>query len=615
MIGTRLDTRIAAWAEAGPARPAVRCAGRTLSRAELDALAAHVARRLRSDGVRRGHLVAVALRPSPGQVAALLGVLRAGAAYVPIDPAHPAELVGHLLDDADPAAVLCDAGSPVAVHAAAARRTVLELDDEDGRLRAGTPAEQDGEVSPDDPCYVIYTSGSTGRPKGCANHHRGVMNTLAAVTRAVGLEETSRMLQVSSASFDMSVFEVFGTLAAGACVVLPTKAERRDPQRLLEMLATEEITHWSSAPSPFVAVLNRVVETGGRLPGSLRVVLLGGDRFPPGLVRRLAERAPGARAVNVAGVTEVSYCSTAHLAGPDDEHRARVPWGTALDGQRLYVLDADMAPVPHGTVGELFIGGFGVGLGYWRRPELTAGRFLPDPFADRPGARMYRTGDLVQMDRHGVVDYLGRMDRQVKVAGVRIEPGEIESVLEQHAAVREAVVVAREDGGQAQVVAYVSLRPDTTWTATDCQSHLGERLPEAMVPHRVVLLEEMPRLPSGKLDRDALPPPPAPASPEPAGTGQDAVLDLVRRTFAGLLDLDDFPPDGEFFALGGDSLTAARAVGSLRDDLGIELPVRILFEAPTPRTLAAGIAATGRRQGVDVERTAHRVTAAGPVSR
>ncbi|OXM42619.1 non-ribosomal peptide synthetase [Amycolatopsis alba] len=477
---------------------------RTLTYRELDERANRLAHFLRAQGVGAEQLVGICLPRSELMIIATLGVLKAGAAYVPLDPGYPPARLNYMARDAEATVVLTHSSVTAAEQLDAGIR-FIRLDTEWATVAASPAARPDAGAEGAGLAYVIHTSGTSGPPKGSANEHAKVVNTLHGVNEAYELTPADRMLAISSLSYDMSVYEVFGTLAAGAAVIVPSDAETVDPGRLLDLLVGQQVTAWSSAPALLDAL---VTHTRGGMPGvRLRVVGLGGDRMPPALPGRLFELIPGVRLLNLAGMTESSYCSLAYRV----THRSYpggVPWGRPYANQRVYILDKHGRPTPVGVPGELFIGGAGPGRGYWRRPRLTAQRFLPDPFGTEPGSRVYATGDHARFRSNGDVEFLGRLDKQIKIRGFRIEPGEIEAELSTHASVNEPVVIAFDDGrGEPKLAAYVTPRGEKRPTAAELRAYLTALLPAHMVPSVYLVLDRLPLLPSGKLDRAALPSP------------------------------------------------------------------------------------------------------------
>ncbi|WP_175482817.1 non-ribosomal peptide synthetase [Actinokineospora iranica] len=572
-----LHELIAERARVSPDAVAVVDNGREVTYGDLDARADRLAHVLRGHGAGPERLVGICAYRGAEVVVGVLAVLKAGAAYVPLDPAYPARRLDYLLDDSQVDVVLADERSADLLPE---RATVVRLDqphpDADGPPESG--------VEPENLCYVIYTSGSTGEPKGAANTHVGVVNTMAALVSRLRLDSTSRLLQTSSLNFDMSAFDILATLLAGGALVLPDSATAGDPRRLLDLAHEAGVTAWSSTPALFTGAIDHAYETGAGLPPGLRLVLLGGDRFPPSVPAALAALAPGCRAYNFAGVTEASFTTTAYRVRTEDGHG--VPWGRPLPNQRMYVLDAYQRPVPIGSPGELYLGGAGVGRGYWRRPELTARRFLADPFW-RAGARMYRTGDRVRQRGDGTVEFLGRLDDQVKVRGFRVELGEVEAVLGAHPLVRAVVAGVRGD----RLVAYLVFGDPVP--VEDLREFLRARVPDHLVPAAFVALGRIPLTPGGKIDRDALAAIEIPAGRPDLATPYLPPRDELERAIVAewtrVLGVDGIGADDEFAALGGHSLLATPMMSALSAVLGVPLSARDLFEAATPARLAQRI--------------------------
>lgn len=608
-----LHTLIDRRAAAHPDSPAVECGDTVLTYRELTRRADRLAHRLRALGAGPEQLVGICLPRSADMVVALLGILKAGAGYVPLDPAYPRRRVEFMVRDSRVSLVVTDrsaAGdllaSPDAGGAAAGPRLVL-VDDGTGHVPPGPPEElaRDRTLA-----YVIYTSGSTGAPKGSANEHGGVVNTLTGLNRTLGLGAADRMLAISSLNYDMSVYEVFGSLLAGACVVVPPDdMEVTDPEALRRLLAGARVTSWSSAPALLELLVNHVHGNGGLEGCPLRLAVLGGDRLPPPLAGRLAELLPGLRLYNLAGMTEVSFCSTYHLVRRPEPVPGSIPWGRPLPNQRLYVLDEHGEPVPVGVRGELFIGGAGIRRGYWRRPGLTARRFVPDPFDPEGAGRLYRTGDAARWRASGELEFLGRLDHQVKLRGLRIEPGEIEAALTGHPDVETGLVLLRGEGRDRRLVAYLTTRGPLPPSTGELRRHLRERLPEHMVPSAFILLDGFPLMPSGKIDRAALPEPDT-LRPDLADA-YVAPTEPLERVLAGIwsevLEVDRVGAADDFFDLGGHSLLVTQAVSRIRDLFRVDFPVRSFLAAGTVLALAARLRAEAAAAGMDADRAAELV--------
>ncbi|QKG19908.1 non-ribosomal peptide synthetase [Actinomadura verrucosospora] len=539
-----------------PEAVAVVAGGESCTFRELDERADRFARHLAGRGVVPGSLAAVTLPPGIDHVAAVLGILRLGAAFVPVDPAYPAARIAHILADS------------------AAKVVVTP---QDAASAAGCPAERpDVAVSPDDRCYVIYTSGSTGEPKGVVLRHRGVVNNLLDINGRFGVGPGDSVLGLSSTGFDMSVYELLGVPGAGGTVVLPEPELARDPAHWADLVAEHGITLWNSAPALLQLFLDEVETSADLPPDSLRLALCGGDWVPVTMPDRLRALAPGLEFVVLGGATEASIHSIVHVVDEVDPAWQALPYGRPMANQHAYILDGAGRPVPIGVPGELHLGGRGVGLGYLRRPELTAEKFV-----QWRGRRLYRTGDRARWRPDGVIELLGRIDLQIKVNGVRIEPGEIEHALRDRPEVREAVVVARTDGdGGRRLVGHLVADPglDTERLRRD----LARTLPASMVPSRLTVLDELPLSPNGKVDRAALAArddrPAAVVRTPPRGPDEERVAGVWREVL-GIAEIDR---DGDFFALGGDSFKAVRAARLL----GGGISVMTVFRHPTVAALA-----------------------------
>ncbi|HEX8690813.1 MAG TPA: amino acid adenylation domain-containing protein, partial [Longimicrobium sp.] len=570
-----LHALFAAQAARTPDAPAAEFAGETLTYASLDARAERLARRLRCAGVGPETVVALSVERSLRLPVALLGVLKAGGAYLPLDPSYPPERLRYMLEDSRAGVLLTEraVGEGIAAELSAAGGTVvfLDEDDEHGGDAPERAAEPGPAAAPGNLAYVIYTSGTTGRPKGVMVTHRSAARLVMAQTEKLGFGPGERVLQFAPLSFDTSVAEIFTALCSGSCLVGEPADALLPGAPLARLLAERRITHAKFTPSALAAV------PPAALP-ELRTLVVGGEACTGELVARWGE---GRRFINVYGPTEATVRAAWAELTPAD---AVPPIGRPLAGARLYVLDEAFAPRPVGVAGELYVGGEGVARGYLGRPALTAERFVPDPFAVEPGMRLYRTGDRARWRSDGQLDFLGRVDEQVKVRGYRIEPGEIEAVLREHADVREAAVVAREDrSGEKRLVAYVVGGEAAEPRAL--RAHLSARLPDYMVPGAFVRLEALPLTPSGKVDRRALP------APDRAAAGaylapRTAAEEVLAGIWGEVLDLERVGVEDNFFELGGHSLVATRVVSRVRQAFGVEIPLRAVFEAQTVGALA-----------------------------
>ncbi|HEX8273687.1 MAG TPA: amino acid adenylation domain-containing protein [Longimicrobiaceae bacterium] len=574
---------VSAQAARTPGAVAVAFEGEALSYAELEARSNRLARRLRGLGVGPETRVGVCLERSAGLVVALLAVLKAGGAYVPLDPEHPAERLAYLAEDAGAPVLLTLEPLLERVPARGARLLCLDRDADGVAAESAEPLPPG--AGPDNLAYVIYTSGSTGRPKGAMNTHRGVANRLLWMQAEYGLGPGDVVLQKTPFGFDVSVWELFWPLLAGARLVPARPGGHQDPAYLSELVEREGVTTLHFVPS----MLRAFLEAGEPARcGSLRRVVCSGEALPYELTERFRAALPGAELHNLYGPTEAAVDVTSWRCEPRE--RRVVPIGRPVANTRLYVLDAAGEPAPAWVPGELHLGGVQLGRGYLGRPELTAERWVPDALSGEPGARLYRTGDRARWTSAGEVEYLGRTDFQVKVRGVRIEPGEIEAVLLEHAAVREAAVAVREDApGDPRLVAWVVPRAGAEAAPAELRAHLRERLPEAMVPAALVVLEALPLTPSGKLDRRALPAPERESAARVAP--RTPAEELLAGIWAETLSVERVGAEESFFELGGHSLLATRVVSRVREAFGVELPLREVFAAPTLAGMAGRIEA------------------------
>ncbi|MDF3299068.1 non-ribosomal peptide synthetase [Streptomyces tropicalis] len=556
---------------------AVVCGTDRLGYRDLDRRSARMARILAERGVREGDFVGLATRRSADTVVALLAVLRAGAAYVPLDPVYPRERLAYMVQDAAPALVISESSAVGSLPDGPSAPPVLLLDDPRVAAVLDAPGEDAfvSAVTADHTAYVIYTSGSTGRPKGVAVTHRNVANLAAWAADAFG-DGLGRVLAATSLSFDVSVFEILGPLLNGGSIEV-----------VRDLLEIGERGGWQGTlVSGVPSVLDRLIADGAP---ELRAdhLVLAGEALSPQVTARLRAAVPGARLVNAYGPTETTVYASAsapHGTVANGTAPQTPPIGRPLRNTRLYVLDDRMRPLPVGVPGELYIAGAGVTRGYLHRPDLTEARFVPDPFGE-PGARMYRSGDIVLRRPDGQLQYVGRADDQVKLRGFRVEPSEVEAVLAEQPGVAQAVVVVHEDHqGERRLVGYVTPVPGTAPDPDRLRAALARLLPEYMVPAAVVPLDALPLSPAGKLDRRRLPDPGFGArGGRPPRTPDEAAL---ASLFAEALGLPEVSATDSFFDLGGHSLMAIRLVRRICARLGTGLTVRDLFETPTVEGLA-----------------------------
>ncbi len=555
----RRDATLSELVAAGkPDAPAVVDEAETLTYRELDVRASRLAHRLVADGVQVGDAVAVCVPRGVGLVVALLAVLKAGAAYVPLDPDHPVDRLRELAEQA---------GARLTVGADGITERTLDPADVGDQ-----PDEFVSRAVADGPACVMFTSGSTGRPKGVVVSHRAFVTTLTGQD-FVRFHADDVWLQWSPVSWDAFALELFGALLSGAkCVLQP--GQTPDPGLIGRLVAEHGVTVVYASAS----LLNFLVDEVPEVFAGLREVMTGGEPASVPHLRALLDRHPGLRVVNGYAPLENTVFALCHEVEQRDLSRAAMPVGRALPGKHVFVLDKNLRPVPPGTPGEMYMAGDGLAHGYLGRPDATAERFVANPFG-APGERLYRTGDLVRPDRDGLVHFLGRVDDQVKIRGFRVEPAEVRAVLARRPDVRQVEVVVREDRpGDKRLVAYV------VGEADGLREFAARHLPEHLVPSAVVAVDELPRLRNGKLDRAALPAPEAKSAGRPPATPHE---ELLCGLFAELLDLPSVSADDHFFDLGGHSILVMRLAARVRAVFGVDIGVRTVFDHPTVAALAA----------------------------
>jgi amino acid adenylation domain-containing protein len=596
--GGLLHERFAAWAASAPEAPAVVAEGAVLTYGELERRANRLAHHLVALGVAPGARVGLWLERSSELVVGILGALKAGAAWVPLDPAQPLERLGLMAADAGIAALVTVEPLAAALGAlsslpAPAARVLL---DAEAALDSYPNMPPEIRLPGSAPAYVLFTSGSTGRPKGVVCHHDGALNLIAAFAGLAPVPAGAAGSLVCSPSFDVAVWEIFSVLTAGGRLEIAPERVRADGGALARWLAERDVASAYVPPSllaDFAAALTMAP------PPPLARLLVGVEPIPEPLLATIAGLCPGLRVLNGYGPTEGTICATVYPLPQTTPAGERVtPIGRAVGETRVYLLSPGLEPAPRGVTGEIYVGGAGVAQGYLNRPDLTAERFLPDPYAAGPGARIYRTGDLARSLVGGDLVFLGRADHQLKIRGVRVEPGEIEAALRECPGVRAALVAPRPGPrGETVLVAWLAGEP-----AVEPRRHLRARLPEAMVPAAYVFLESLPVTAHGKVDRAALPDPDW-QRPELRGERtlpRTAVEIALASLWQDLLAVEEVGVEESFFDLGGHSLMAGRLIVRVRDLFGVELPVRAVFESPTVGAMAVAI---GRKlvEGADAE--------------
>jgi surfactin family lipopeptide synthetase A len=575
--------------ERAPDAIAVRLGSEELSYRELNLRANKLARYLREMGVSPERVVGIFMDRSFEMLVGLLAVLKAGGAYLPLDPEYPPERIGFMIEDSQTRVVLTQNCLLHCLPDTAARMICLDAECSAFSLESGENLQP--RAMPDNLAYVIYTSGSTGRPKGVLVAHHGVTNMIEASGRLFQVNSDSRILQNASLSFDASVLEIFMALLGGATLYLAGRGAVASGTELAQLLRDRFITTIAITPSQLDTIPD------GEYP-ALQSIIVGGEACSAATAARWSG---GRRLFNAYAPTEATVYAT---AAQYVEVEGRIPpLGWPISNMQVYLLDPHLQPVPIGITGEIYISGIGLARGYLNRPRLTAKRFVPNPFSRMPGARLYKTGDLARFVAGGAIEFAGRADEQVKVRGFRIELGEIETVLGRHLGVREAVVVARVDSlGGKRLIAYVVAREERPPTTSEMRDYLKRTLPEYMVPSSFVVLETLPLTATGKVDRNALP---APEQARPELTQayvapRTAVEEVLCGFFSEVLQIEPVGVRDSFFELGGHSLLATQVSSRVRAAFQVELPLRTLFEAPTVERIAASVLNDGKeRQRVE----------------
>ena len=565
--------RIAAQAATHPEAIAVVAGSEILSYADLEARANQLGRYLSSIGVGPDQVVALYLERSPAMVVTALAVLKAGGAYLPLDVTLPLERLAFILRDADVRCVVTRGSIAQRLPAGASR--VVNLDQQAGEIASFASGRFRAPVADSSLAYVIYTSGSTGQPKGVEIEHASLSNLVDWHCRAFEVTRRDRASQQAALGFDAAVWEIWPYLAAGASVYIPGEACRNHPEKLRDWLVSEQITI-TFLPSPLT---ERMLLLEWPAKTALRILLTGADT----LQHRPSSKLPFTL-INNYGPTECTVVATSGKVESSETSMLPPSIGRPIDNIQTYILDEQMLPVPVGTVGELYLGGIGLARGYRGQPELTRQKFIANPFSREPGSRLYRTGDLARQLANGEIEFLGRIDEQIKIRGHRIEPNEIVRVLDEHDEVETSVVVARENpDGEKSILAYVLLAKGATVTATALREHLRKQVPDYMVPAAFVRIETLPLTNNGKTDRAALP------SPNPTNLLSESqfvaprgpVEERLASIIASLLHVPAVGANDNFFLLGGHSLLGTQLISRINQVFGVELPLLQLFDHPT----------------------------------
>jgi amino acid adenylation domain-containing protein len=589
---------------------------------DLNRRANQLARYLARRGIGVESRVAILMERSLDMFVGVMAILKAGAAYVPLNAQHPAERIAYVLTDAAPGVLLTQRHLAASLHASCAKTKTICIDEGEHseRIAKETDADLSIFLSPESLAYLIYTSGSTGTPKGIMVSHRALVNHALQMIDFYGLAPDRRMLQFFPLSFDASAEDIFPALLSGAVLVPPRDLLAYAPSELLEFCRRFEITTLHLPVALWHRLVDEVSTRGLSLPHHIRMLSVGGES--PGLSKLAAWNQLTAGQVafrNMYGPTEATITASVYQQDgplPSFENRSRVPIGRPLANVSIYLLDDAMEPVPVGVQGEIYIGGMALARGYVNQPGLTAEKFLPDPFSEHAGARLYRTGDLAQFSVSGEIDFLGRIDHQVKIRGFRVELGEIERILLEHSAIKDSVVAVHQNGtGDKRLAAYITLKLGHSVTARQMRNHLRDRLPEYMFPSWFVVLNSLPLTSTGKVNRKALPAPTNEnLSPEQEYVApRSPTEEIVTAIFAELLQAERIGIMDNFFECGGHSLLAIQLASRLRETFQAEVSLRRIFDDPT----AAGVAAALLEEADErlrVERTAELMVKLASVS-
>jgi tyrocidine synthetase-3 len=577
---------------------------KTLSYKELDQKANSLARMLAKRGVKCGDAVGLIARRGFDMIIGMLAILKAGAAYVPIDPEYPESRMAYIASNSKVSALLVEKGYTTADHTGmvlgVSDEFVIEIDHQqmDKYSNDRLNVEKDSK----DLAYIIYTSGSTGAPKGVMIEHHSAVNLITWVNREFDVSQRDTLLFITSMCFDLSVYDIFGMLAAGGKIVIGKKEQIQNPKELSGLLLKEKVTFWDSVPSTMSYLISSLEEDGGEyIQENLRLVFMSGDWIAVNLPGRVKKFFPNARVISLGGATEGTVWSIYYPIEKVDEYQTSIPYGRPIDNNYFYILDDNQCVVPLGVAGELYIGGVGVARGYMNDEQRTKASFLQDRFRGTDGGMMYKTGDLGRMLPDRNIEFLGRKDHQVKIRGYRVELGEIESQLQKHERIKEAVAADRTDkDGNRYICAYIVTQQEIT--VQELKDYLLGKLPEYMVPSCFMNLEKLPLTPNGKIDRKSLPEPTVNLD---TGREYEAPTNETEEKLAQIwqevLEIDRVSIHDSFFDLGGHSLNATTLVFKIRKELNVEVQLREIFEAPTIKEIAKLIGAAEKSVYTTIE--------------
>ncbi len=589
-----LHDLVSRHAESAPGNLALICGDRRINYGDFNARANQLAHYLRTRGVGPNVKVGVCLRPDIDFAIAILAVMKAGGACVPLDPTYPKERLAYMLEDAQAPVLITQHHGPVSDLPASCE--VLLLEEKREAISALPKSNPENHTTPHDFAYVIYTSGSTGTPRGVLLPHLGLANYLSVMARRYEMGAGDRMLQFCSVSFDIAIEELFTTWISGATLVLRDQMPLAVPE-FLQWIDAQGITILDLPTAYWHEWVHHFAELRHPAPAKLRLVVVGGEKATSKACAAWAKNIGGkVRWINTYGPTEASISVTAYEPNfsAGDSIPENIPIGRPIANCRIYILGPDLKPVPVGTAAELHIGGVCVAAGYHNRPDMTAQKFIPDPFSPDPNARLYKTGDMARFLPSGDIEFLGRGDDQVKIRGFRIELGEIETVLRKYPGLREIAVIAREDApGDKRLVAYLVPEKGKQVAAAELRRYMQEHLPEYMVPSSFVTLDAMPLTPNGKINRRGLPAPAVETTATDLAKAADALQVRLVKIWEDVLGKKPIGIHDNFFELGGHSLLAARLMHRIGQSLGKTLPLAMLFESPTVEQLAAALKQDG----------------------
>jgi amino acid adenylation domain-containing protein/thioester reductase-like protein len=578
----------------------------SLTYLELNQKANQVAHYLRQLGVQPEVLVGVCIERSLEMIIGLLGILKAGGAYVPLDPSYPPERIAFMIEDSQLPVLLTQKHLEAFIPLHKGHTIFVDANwEEIAQYSTENPCS---DVQSNHLAYAIYTSGSTGKPKGVLIEHQGAVNTILDINQRFEVSSKDRVLAVCSLNFDLSVYDIFGLLAAGGTIVLPNPAIAPDLHHWVDLMNREKVTLWNSAPPVMQMLTGHVVQSNYSLPSSLRLVLLSGDWIPlnlPDLIRQSRpEEEQTLDIISLGGATEASIWSIFYSIHQIDPAWKSIPYGKPLSNQTFHILDDHLKTVPEGTVGELYIGGMGVAREYLNRPDLNATKFLYDPVGQSANGRLYRTGDLGRYLNDGNIEFLGRIDHQVKIRGFRVELGEIEALLAEHPSVNQVIIVTREDiSGNKQIVAYVVIaskfqHQNSQVVTKTLKNYLKQKLPEYMVPAAIVALETLPITPNGKIDRRALPIPKWGVEEDGNFVSPQTPTEVqLAKIWTQFLSVEPISIYDTFISLGGHSLLAIQLIYQINELFQLNLALGCLLENPTISVLAKIIDALKRGEG------------------